>query len=288
VSNEENGTSQTGALLIKDQPFSEYQKIDALNHSTLKVIERSPAHCFASKINAGRPSTAAMRRGNLVQAFVQGERFVRWDGERRTKAGKEEYEALCLEHGINKVITADEYDQAEGMSAAVLGHPVAGSIWGPDHKADIIVEPTILFEHTSELLGQGKVLQCKARPDAVLPASCTLIDLKTTTDASPGAFERKVFEYSMHTQLEYYRIALAQCGYDIKHALLVAVEDEPPYAVAVYRVTDDVLKLANGQLTAWLNKYCACTRMNRWPAYDPGVVDIGLPAWAVRKIEEQI
>lgn len=274
--------NEPSAEIVFDLTFPDYQKKQGLNHSILKLMARTPAHARCNFLNTeSKPPTAAMRRGNLVQEIVQSgtDRFARWEGDRRTKQGKEDYALLCEKLGEANVVSADAYDQAVAMANAIKRHPTAGKLWKFDGGE---VEPS-LFWHDDKTN-----LLLKGRPDLVVTGedNCLLIDLKTTEDASPEAFQRKVWDYSMHTQLAYYRAGLRAVGKHITDAILVACEDQAPYGVAVYRVSDEVLSLADGQLRGWLEAWARCVSTGEWPCYADEVVDIGLPAWAVKKIEQ--
>jgi hypothetical protein len=279
-------TDQNYARLISGQPFKDYQvDVEGVNHSVLKLMSQTEGHARYAFLNKNpKKATQAMNRGNLVQAFIQDVdgrgSYFRWEGNRTTSAGKASYVEAIATYGEDKVILAKDFDQATAMADAVLTCPDAGPFWQNDRKKEI--EPTLQWVHSSGVLVKG-------RPDLVLlpteNSPGVLIDLKTTESAAKSDFERKVFDYGMYTQLEFYRQGLAANGINVNHCILVAVEAEPPYGVAVYRVLDPFLEMAGAQLNSWLMRWAECERTGIWPLYPAGIQDIGIPSWAIKKLE---
>lgn len=67
--------------------------------------------------------------------------------------------------------------------------------------------------------------------------------------------------------------------------VFVAVEKEPPYAVAVYELEEDALQLGRDDYQKHLAQYAECVKTNRWPGYGDGMDYVSLPSWAFRPIQ---
>jgi hypothetical protein len=76
-------------------------------------------------------------------------------------------------------------------------------------------------------------------------------------------------------------------GIPAEHFVIVAVEKEPPYAVAVYRVLDAAIDAGREQIAGLLKTYATCVALDEWPGYAEQVVDVALPAWAWNQIDEE-
>jgi hypothetical protein len=85
-----------------------------------------------------------------------------------------------------------------------------------------------------------------------------------------------------------YPRGLAALGESYEHFVHIVVEDEPPHAVGVYRLKDEILELGWRQLELALHTYAECERSGVWPAYSDHMLDISLPRWGTKRIEESL
>jgi exodeoxyribonuclease VIII len=177
-----------------------------------------------------------------------------------------------------EILAADDYAAVKAMGDAVLTHPAAAKLLG----AMTDWELSGLWD--CRQTGERSKCRCDAVGDYDGIPIC--LDLKTTRDASPKAFERAVWNYHYHTQAAHYVEGLAVLGRPVESFGIVAVEKEPPYAVGVYRILDDVLAVAREEVFRLLALHRECRESGRWPAYSDEVRDIGLPKWAWRELEE--
>lgn len=95
------------------------------------------------------------------------------------------------------------------------------------------IEQTITWTHP--LTG----LQCRCRPDWLLETSETVfcVDVKTTADASPDQFKRRIEDFSYWLQDAHYSEGAELLTRKPAMFLFVAVECEPPYGCFVYKLT---------------------------------------------------
>jgi exodeoxyribonuclease VIII len=130
---------------------------------------------------------------------------------------------------------------------------------------------------------------CKCRPDRVRAAGdgSLLLDLKTTSDASPEAFSKSIANFGYHTQCDWYVDGYARAsGKPVHGMLFVVVESEFPYACAAYTLDEAALQQARWQNAQVRRTYKRCSESGIWPGYAEAVTDIGLPRWALTYEEE--
>jgi hypothetical protein len=150
------------------------------------------------------------------------------------------------------------------MCAAVREHPAAAALL-QSGKA----EQSFWWDD------QATGLRCKCRPDWYCGA--TVVDLKTTTDASPAGFAKSVANFRYHVQQEHYL-----AGTFADRFIFIAVEKAYPFAVGVYQLDADAmahgaeLRRQNMQLIA------DCRAIGEWPGYGTGIESLSLPSWALR------
>ena len=245
----------------------EYHADPAVSASHLHMVAKSPYHYWSRYLNPDRQQvkpTAAMLFGTLVHTAVlePDELRNRYDlaPNRRSTAGKE-LAADMEARGITPVSAAD-MDAALAMADAVRSHPAA-----------------------AELLRHGKAeqsfwwddadtgLRCKCRPDWLNGG--TVIDLKTTTDASPAGFAKSVANFRYHVQDAHY----LACGL-LDQFIFIPVEKAYPYAVGVYQLDADAKQHGNELRKQNMRMIADCHAINEWPGYSNTIEPLSLPKWA--------
>lgn len=246
-----------------------YADRTACSKSWLDHIHRSPAHLRAY-LDGLIPSTPRMRFGSLVHSWVLepdsiGSRYIQVPNlDRRRKADKEAaaiLEAQAEEEG-KTLVDNEQWEQLQAITSAVYRHPAAAELLRRGEP-----EQGILWDNpdTSEL--------CKARADWLRENH--VVDLKTTSDASPGAFARSMVNYRYPVQAAHYLE-----GFSLPGFIWIAVEIDPPYGVAVYADSDEILAYGACQRDPDLRLYAECKARNQWPGYPDQVQSIELPRWA--------
>jgi exodeoxyribonuclease VIII len=259
----------------------DYDQLDAANHSGLEQLRRSPAHYIYRREHPAAP-TEAMRVGAAYHALVlEPEEFAASyirspEINRRTKEGKAaalEFEASA---GGRTVIDSDDWCRLHAMADALAEHASAAALLDYVDRAEL----TALWE-------MGGVW-CKGRLDAVAPEIHAVIDLKTCNSASRADFERAIFNFGYHRQAAFYLDACAAIGEHYDSFVIIAQESKAPYSIALYRLLDDIIDLGRRENAELLALYARCRDAGDWPSYPAQIQSIGIPAWAEKRIEEDL
>jgi hypothetical protein len=248
---------------------ADYHADPAVSASHLHAVSKSPYHYWSRYLDPNRKPvepTAAMRLGSLVHcAVLEPDELLQRYGvapDRRTKAGKEQAERMATE-GMEAVSEPD-MALALSMASSVRQHPAAYA-----------------------LLAQGKAeqsfwwddattgLRCKCRPDWYYQS--TVVDLKTTTDASPAGFARSVATFRYHVQASHYLSGL----HGAQRFVFIAVEKTAPYAVAVYELDAEAMAAGNELRLRDLRMIADCRATSEWPGYGDQCQTLSLPKWAL-------
>ena len=254
---------------------AEYHAHPAVSKSDLDLINRSPMHFKYMKSNP-KEQTEAMLFGSVAHKLIlEPESFdteyaIMPICDRRTKAGKEKYQEF-IESSKGKILISSELFEKVSSVADVV-------------KADPIV---------CKLISGGKAeqsyfwnengVECKCRPDYLKDK--LVIDLKSTTDASPEAFVKASYNYRYHVQAWWYMHGLNKCGIDVENFVFIAFEKEPPYAFCVYAADDLMLELGEREAMKNLEVYCECLETDNWYGYEknPEIHSLSLPEWVIKK-----
>jgi hypothetical protein len=167
---------------------ADYHAHSAVSKSHLDQVARSPLHYWARYLDPNRivpEPTPAMAIGSAVHTHVL--ELDQWDAryvsapdgiDRRTKAGKAEWEAFTAAATGRTVLPKADADLVMRMAHSVFSHPAAAMLLALPGKA----------ETTHMWTDAATGLQCKCRPDWLTDDGRLLVDLKTTEDASPREF----------------------------------------------------------------------------------------------------
>lgn len=288
-------------------PSAVYHALRAPSAHTLEHVRRSPAH-FLHALNTPTSPTPAMSFGTQFHTLVlepehAGGIVTLSPGvSSRTKA----YADAVAEYGPDNVRTWDDADAHRAMVEAVRGNVLASTLLGtlddtPVRHDNAFTELTCLVNADTpygtiplrsriDRVWRGFDADIiRAAIDRAVDAggerkeTPIVVDLKTTRNAEMGAFARDAANLGYFRQLRVYAVAAAQaigwCDPGDVDAYVVAVEKEPPYGVAVYRIAWTVG--IGVQVRAMLERVGYAVASNEWTGYAtaaPSVLEP--PPWA--------
>lgn len=173
------------------------------------------------------------------------------------------------------IITAEEVEMITGMASSMLAH-----------------------KNTSDMLTGSKTeisgwfrepttgIKCRIRPDMLNEKFqgkeiTVLSDFKTARLASPYGFAKQVAELLYHVSLAFYYDGIYHItGRYPDVASFMVVEKTPPFACAVYPLTNADLELGRAWYQHGLEIYKQCLMRDEWPSYQRQAEDIQLPQYA--------
>lgn len=289
--------------------FPVYHSWNAASNSRLSVLRRSPAHLKAYMEEPTDNATLMFGRAAHAAILEPDDFAKRYLLAERCEAMKKTDGKRCSNIGII-------YDGSAGWYCGVhssqgQSDPSVTILTPTDYKATLAVRDAVHVHRASKLLPQSGQRElsivwqdestgttCKARLDGFSPAIAggVIVDVKTTRDASRRAFERSVYSYGYHRQGAFYLEGAKASGFAAEHFAIVAVEKEPPYGVAIYRLDEGAMDVGNvevfghvapeGREGGLLARYAECIRTNEWPGYPEDVQDVALPGWAYSESDE--
>jgi hypothetical protein len=256
-----------------------YHGWDLPSAHRLEILHhKSPAH-LKHEIDNPRAQTEAMRLGEAVHCAVLEPELFRRDYvpspkfDRRTKEGKAGAAEFEAKHAGKKILAEDEFSDCLRISDAVLSHSDARLFLGACEQKEV-----------SGVFDDATGLRCKFRADAISRKLGAIIDLKTTKSAHPRSFSRDIYNYGYHRQGALYVEGACSLGIEVRHFVIIAVEKCAPYGVGVYRLGGDALALGRQQSAELRHEYSECLKLEKWPGYSDGVVDISVPEWALKEL----
>lgn len=271
------------AIFTHDAPSVYFGQRDRLSNSGIKELLRCPARFKAMMDGEDEEKTTpALLLGSLFHAMtLEPERVPTTYAMRKnpgnTKAGKEEA-AEAAEKGIT-LIAMDMWQQAAAMSESARRNPFLTTALAQDGFS---AETSIYWEQDG--------VPCKARLDGIaeIPGfGLCVIDLKSTTDASPEGIARHMFDFGYHRQAAWYSHAMAMVNKPVQAFVFVFVEKDAPYVSTAITVAEDAIGLAHDEIRKALRLYKDCAASGIWPGYTSDIVTtVDLPAFAYRRADK--
>lgn len=270
-----NVTVSTPSSRYDALPTVDYHALEALSASGISKLLRSPAHYHVWR-TAPRAATPAMAFGTVVHALVLEPHraapvAITPACERRSNADKAIWAEFESNLNGRVPLKQDEFDRAQRVRDAVWANAGARAF-----LEGIASEVSISWRDDQF------DISCKARLDA-LRAGLGIVDLKTTSEATPEAFARAVAHFFYHAQAAHYWRA-------VEHPLhasppffaWIAIETAPPFGSRCYTIEPPALRLGGDLADRAASSYAAAFRNARWPGYIETIEPLRLPKWALR------
>lgn len=221
-----------------------------VSRSGVMRLLKSPAH-YQAWLNAPHKDTGAMRFGRVYDALItEGkEPEVCMFDSFRTNEAKEWRETH------EDYARKSEADQLNAMRDAMPPIFQGGSAQVP-------------------LLWTDKVtgVACRCLPDYLV--GHTMIDLKTTDDASERAFAYSVRKYGYDIQAAMYLDGAEANNIDVREFIFVVQEKEAPYAVAKYKLSEETIEEARMRYREALQTYADSVATGKWKSYNDEIIEI--------------
>lgn len=261
----------------------------AASYSYLRtLLQSSPLHAWYEHPLLGggsKDSTASMDIGTLVHALLLDtaqDLFVRIDvPDWRTKDAREQRDE-AIAAGLIPIKESDYQSAlvlAEHATRQILALPHNGWFSPADwwtNRGE--VETAFRWE---EETSAGPVM-VQAKMDCVNEETGIILDLKTTTSASPEATTRKIHQMGYDIQAALYSRCLEHHYPELAGRVQFAfffIETTPPYAVSASTLSESWLELGRRKVQRGLDAWAKCLKDNKWPGYGSDI--LMPPAWAL-------
>jgi hypothetical protein len=258
-----------------DIPIEVYHADRSCVSSTgLKEILRSPAH-YQAYLTSERKETPALFLGTAIHAKLLepalfDETYVIAPvGDKRAK----EYKEFEIANANKKILTPEQAEIIEGIATSVSMHTSASALLRAG-----LVEHSIIWQ--DEETG----IWLKIRPDCLCVDFDTgiCLDVKSTDDASHGAFLRSCINYNYDLSAALYVEGLRNTFRRDFDFCFLATEKNKPYGVALYGASEDMLSRGERRVRQALRLLKQCRDNDEWPCYQPdgGYEVLEWPRWA--------
>lgn len=241
-----------------------YRAAEGISRSELFKIARSPMHFKYAMENP--EDSASLAFGRALHKYVlekddfDNDFIVLPEINRRTKAGKEEYERYQTEafETEKELVIRDDMSVIIAMYNAVMANPLAKQLLTGEHEKD--------FFWTDDTTGE----KCKCRPDCLTEyeGKKYIVDYKSTDSCEDGHFERSCRKYGYKFQAGMYTEGVFQNTFEQYGFAFVAQEKKAPYAVRVYFCSPEFVAQGYDQFRELIGIYHSCRETGNWYGYE--------------------
>ena len=212
--------------VYENVPYPEYAEIEAFRSHDLTSVIKCP---YTWKHQGPMKETPALIEGRVQHCVIleldkfDEEFVIEPNVDRRTKAGKEEYEDFKAGIGDRTPIKQDMYDVCMDRRKVVEEYVPHGT-----HKVELTV---CFYWHNHPF---------KARFDWY--DGKNVWDLKTARDASPRGFKNAINSFNYYMQAALYLEAARASNLPAEQFMFLAQEKLHPYPFAVYTLSDEAVE----------------------------------------------
>lgn len=266
----------------------EYNQAEGIRRSDLWKMEDSPEK-FRWFLDHPVEQTPAMAFGSACHKYILekdsfGDEYaVAPQVDKRTKAGKEEWEQFCAENAGKTIIGWDDLTTMTEMHEALTYCPLASKLlFGKG-------ETETPYFWTDPDTGE----KCKVKLDRLVKYNRRwyVVDYKTAQCAETNRFNSEIFKLGYFMQAAMYTEGVMRAKKMKKRPgfLFVVQEKKAPYSVNVIEVSEEVIGAGDAKFHTLMDKYHACKVSDTYPGYVQNVPnDAFLPTWMEREMEEDI
>ena len=274
-------------MALKKISNAEYHALDYVSKSHLDEVNKSAFHYWDRYINPDRvipEPTKQMLLGSAMHTMVlEPELFEKEylvesaNAPKRPTAAQlnakkpstQTLDAIAYwkkfdekANGKN-LISIDDYERLTIMRKRIFDHPAASTILNMSG----VTEQSYQWKDSQT----GEI--CKSRPDFHTDDGTLIVDLKTTSDASELGFQKSVHNFRYHVQAGFYLRSIEEA----QQFVFIAVESKPPYLVAVYNASTDMINAGNRVADKNLATLAQCRKTGKWTGYSEEITTLDLP-----------
>lgn len=262
---------------------TEYRRQDGISRTELWRLRESPEK-FKWYQEHPEPATPALIFGAAVHKLLlepdtfNDEFAVAPEVDRRTKDGREAYNAFLVASDGKSVITLADYEKAVEMANKALDAPFVKKLLDGEHEKP--------FYWVDDLTGEG----CKIRVDCIttIGGKPVIVDYKTTADASTDGFMRHAINFGYDFQAGMYCEGVEKVTWQKPLFVFIAQEKTPPYAVNILQADDLMVKRGYDVFRELIGIYHECKTTGNWYGYLGAynvINNLSLPAWLAKEVE---
>lgn len=270
-------------MIVRDLPEDAYHATTALSAGGAWVLasecpaiyhHRSPFNPNAAPAENGKAMDigTALHLAALEPDRLADRIMVFKANDWRTKAAQQARD-LAYKAGLVPLLTKDR-ETVDRLAAALRANEYAAALLdGADTE--------VSYFWTSD---DG--IPCKARADIVTRDGAAIADLKASTSAAPGFFQRQAFNAGHFLRTPFYTDGWRLVSGKSADYWYIVVSREEPHLVTVCKLDERAVEWGRLMIRRAIELFKRCRERNEWPAYCTEPTILSLPSWAEYRLAD--
>lgn len=239
-----------------------------LSYSSIKEFAKSPSH-YIQYVLAKKEPSKEMNMGSMIHCLLLtpnefSDQFaVSPNVDRRTKDGKAKWDEFCAEANGKAVITEDDLELATEIV----------NKFHRNESLSYLLNSCSEFE--SKWVSEVNSLPFTGYIDG--ESEGYLIEIKTTSDASPSSFIKDFYNRKYYLQAALYYMATS------KTINYIVIETKPPYNMFHCPISKEYIDFGIRELNKLTNSFNECMAVSGWHLgyefMEDGPIVINPPSW---------
>lgn len=278
-------------LGIKEESNKEYHGyLDAISKSRLSKFEICPEYFKHCEEHPQEPTSDLVFGSALHKIVLEKDTFNSEFAvlptyiDRRTKAGKEEYNNFLIENADKGIISQEDYETILKMRNKIMANKVAAHLLKGEY-----VETSIYFQ--DDLTGE----LCKVRPDCIKKISDRIViaDLKSCRSAFSEDFSKEMIKYGYDLQAYMYRLGVSiAMNVPIENIdfVFIAIEKKEPFLINILQADNYIFERGEMLFRKYIGQYHECKNTGVWWGLNGKqniINSLSLPAYLLKAIQEE-
>jgi hypothetical protein len=276
--------------LIAESNKAYHSYMDAISKSRLSKMAICPEYFKWHEDNPQAPTQdlilgSALHTVVLEECLFNSEfAILPIDIDRRTKAGKEQYNNFLIENANKEIISQEDFEIICKMRDKIKENKFAAHLLKGSY-----VETSIYFKDD---LTQENI---KVRPDCirVVGDRFVITDLKSCRSAFSDDFSKEVIKYGYDLQAYMYRLGVSKTmGVPIEDIdfVFVAIEKKEPFLINILQADKYIFERGEMLFRKYIGMYHECKNTGIWWGLNgkQGLINnLSLPNYLLKEIQEE-
>lgn len=258
-----------------------------------RLLPPSCPAIFHHERTHGRPDKRAFDFGHAAHAKILGVGSEIVTVQRTAKDGSksdaEDYKTKSAQEHRDEIraagkvpLLASERVEVDAMADALTRHPIARTLFNPDHGRP---EQSLFWTDTEFGIWRRSRFDWLPNPRN---GRMIIADYKTAQTANPNEFERPMANFGYAMQAAWYTDAAVDLELaESAEFVFVVQEKTPPYLVSVIQPDLIAMRTGRSRNRRAIETYARCAAAGEWPGYGDDVSLVSVPYWYARQEEDQ-
>ena len=209
---------------------------------------------------------------------------------RRTNAGKQEYEEFLQSANGKQLITQEQYETICGMRDSIMANKYAVQLLKGIHEQSMYGVDDLTGERIKTRPDSYRIIEAQ-NDDGEIVKTCLITDLKSCRSAIYDDFCRDVTKFSYDLQCYMYTMNASKVlniPQENINFIFIAVQKTKPYLINILQADEYVLQRGEALFRKYIGEYHEAKTTDNWWGLNgqQGIINnLSLPSYLLKNLE---